>query len=186
MVSLSALWLPILLSAVAVFIVSSLIHMFSPWHKNDFGRVPDEARFRPAFAALAIPPGEYMVPRAASSKEMRTPEFMERVKQGPNVIMTVLPNGPWNMGRQLGSWFVYLVIVSLFAGYVAGRALGPGAESPEVIRFAGTTAFLAYAVALWQTSIWYGRAWSTTIKSTVDGLIYALLTGAIFCWCWPR
>ena len=185
MVPLSALWLPILLSAVAVFIVSSLIHMFSPWHRNDYGALPDQERFRTAFAALAVPPGDYMVPRA-TGKEMRSPEFMERVKQGPNVIMTVLPNAPWNMGRQLGTWFVYLIVVGIFAGYVAGRALGPGAESPDVIRFAGTAAFLAHAVALWPMSIWYGRAWSTTIKSTVDGLIYALLTGAIFCWFWPR
>jgi hypothetical protein len=186
MVPLSALWLPILLSAVGVFLVSSVIHMFSPWHKNDFIRVPDEGRFRTTFASLGIPPGEYMVPRAASSKEMRTPEFVDRVKQGPNVIMTVLPNGPFNMGRQLGQWFAYLVVVAIFAGYVAGRALPAGAESAEVFRFAGTATFLAFAVALWQTSIWYGRAWVTTIKSTVDGLIYSLLTAAIFCWLWPQ
>jgi hypothetical protein len=186
MVPLSALWLPILLSAVAVFLVSSLIHMFSPWHKNDFGAVPNEPGFRSTFASLAIPPGDYMVPRARSSAEMRSPEFTERVKHGPNVIMTVLPNGPWAMGRQLGQWFGYLVIVAIFAGYVAGRALPVGAESGEVIRFVGTAAFLAFVVALWQTSIWYGRAWSTTVKSTIDGLIYALLTAAIFCWLWPR
>ena len=36
---LSALWLPILLSAVFVFIVSSIIHMATPLHKGDFNRI---------------------------------------------------------------------------------------------------------------------------------------------------
>ena len=39
------------------------------------------------------------------------------------------------------------------------------------------TAFLAYVAALWQLFIWYRRSWSITIKATVDGLIYALVTG---------
>ena len=56
----------------------------------------------------------------------------------------------------------------------------------RVFRFAGATAFIGYAVALWQMSIWYRRAWSTTIKATVDGLIYALLTAGTFGWLWPR
>src|SRR5687767_11771666 len=107
MVPLAELWLPILLSAVIVFLVSSAIHMVSPWHKNDYPGVPDEARLRAVLAPLAIPPGDYMVPRAAGSAEMRAPEFMERVRQGPNLILTVIPNGPWNMGRTLGLWFAY-------------------------------------------------------------------------------
>ncbi|HEX7420299.1 MAG TPA: hypothetical protein VF505_10460 [Thermoanaerobaculia bacterium] len=36
MTALTALWLPILLSALFVFIVSSIIHMAPLWHKNDF------------------------------------------------------------------------------------------------------------------------------------------------------
>jgi len=34
MVSLAALWLPILLAAVFVFIASSIIHMVLPYHKT--------------------------------------------------------------------------------------------------------------------------------------------------------
>jgi hypothetical protein len=44
------------------------------------------------------------------------------------------------------------------------------------------TAFIAYALAL----CWYCRAWSTTLKATIDGLIYAVVTGAILGWLWPR
>jgi hypothetical protein len=186
MVPLTALWLPILLSAALVFVASSLIHMASPWHKNDYPKVPNEEGLRAALRPLAIPPGDYMVPRASGREELRDPAFLEKVNQGPNVILTVLPNGPWSMGRNLGQWFAYLVVVSLFAAYVAGRALPPGAEYMQVFRFAGTTAFLGYAPALWQMSIWYRRAWGTTAKATVDGLIYALLTAGVFGWLWPR
>ncbi len=71
-------------------------------------------------------------------------------------------------------------------GSSRGRALGPGANYLHVFRFAGATAFLGYAGALSQMSIWYRRAWSLTIKSSFDGLIYGLLTAGTFGWLWPR
>ena len=64
--------------------------------------------------------------------------------------------------------------------------LGPGANYLDAFRFAGATAFIGYTLALWQMSIWYRRAWSMTIKSTFDGLIYSLLTAGAFGWLWPR
>ena len=69
---------------------------------------------------------------------------------------------------------------------MTGRALPPGSPYLSVFRFAGVTAFLSYAVALWQMSIWYQRSWSTTFKATIDGLIYALLTAGTFGWLWPK
>lgn len=185
MTPLLALWLPILLSAVCVFLVSSIIHMASPWHKSDYPKIPNEDRFRDMLRPLAIPPGDYMVPRPSSRQEMASPEFADKVKQGPNLIVTMLPNGPWPMVRNLTLWFLYAVAVGCFAAYVAGRALPHGAQYLQVFRFAGVTAFIGYSVALWQMSIWYRRAWSTTIKATVDGLIYALLTAGTFGWLWP-
>jgi hypothetical protein len=186
MTGLFALWLPIVLAAVIVFVASSVIHMASPWHKSDYPKIPNEDRVRDALRPLAIPPGDYMVPRPSSRQEMTSPEFAAKVKQGPNLIVTVLPAGPWGMGRNLTMWFLYCVAVGVFAAYVAGRALPPGAEYLRVFRFVGVTAFIGYAVALWQMSIWYRRAWITTIKATVDGLIYALLTAGTFGWLWPR
>jgi hypothetical protein len=90
------------------------------------------------------------------------------------------------MGTSLVLWFLYSAGVGVFAAYVAGRALPVGSAYLHVFRFVGTTAFLGYSAALWQMSIWYRRAWSTTIKATVDGLIYALLTAGMFGWLWPR
>lgn len=185
MTSIASLWLPILASSVFVFIVSSLIHMATPWHKNEYPKVPDEDRFRNAVGPLGIPPGEYMVPRCSTMKEMSSPEFTEKMKKGPVMILTVLPNQAVTMGKSLVSWFVYSLVIGIFAAYVAGRALPAGAAYLPVFRFAGVTAFLGYSLALWQMSIWYNRSLATTVKANVDGLIYALVTAGTFGWLWP-
>ena len=185
MTPLTVLWLPILLSAVFVFIASSIIHMLPLWHKSDFPQVPNQDGLLDALRPFGIPPGDYLVPRAATAKDMRSPEFVEKQTRGPVVMMTVLPAGQPSMARPLTLWFLYILVVSSFAAYIAGRALPPGAEYLEVFRFAGATAFIGYALALWQMSIWYHRAWSTTLKSTFDGLIYAMLTAGTFGWLWP-
>jgi hypothetical protein len=186
MIGLHSLWLPILLSSAAVFVASSLIHMVLPWHKGDYPKLPNEDQFRTALGALNLPPGDYMVPRPATREEMGSAEFAEKLKQGPVVVLTVLPNGPYAMGRNLVQWFLYSVVVSVLAGYVTGRALAFGADYRHVFRFAGATAFIGYTVALWQMCIWYGRGWRLTLKSTVDGFLYALLTAGFFGWLWPR
>jgi hypothetical protein len=99
--------------------------------------------------------------------------------------MTVMASGPPSMRTNLAEWFVYCTVVGIFAAYIAGRALAPGAEYLTVFRLAGCAAFTGYALALWQDSIWYKRAWSTSLKSTFDGLVYALLTAGTFGWLWP-
>ena len=186
MTALHLLWLPILLSSVIVFVVSSIIHMALPWHKSDYPKVTNEDRVMDALRPLAIPPGDYMIPRPSSREDMRSPEFAEKMRKGPVMMLTVMPNGPMSMGKYLALWFLYSVVVGLLAAYVAGRALPVGAAYLHVFRFVGVTAFVGYSLALWQMSIWYRRAWSATIKATVDGLIYALLTAGTFGWLWPR
>jgi len=185
MTELQALWLPILLSSVAVFIVSSIIHMASPWHKSDYPKAPKEDQIMDALRPLAIPPGDYMIPRPSSRQEMTSPEFAAKRKAGP-VMMLRIMDGSLSMVSNLVNWFIYSIVVSLFAAYVASRALSPGATNAAVFQFVGVTAFLGYPAALWQMSIWYQRPWVTTIKATVDGLIYAWLTAGMFAWLWPR
>jgi len=186
MTELSALWLPILLSAVIVFVASSIIHMLLPWHKSDYPRLPNEDKVLEALRPFAIPPGDYMAPRPSSRQDMRSPEFAEKMKKGPVMVLTVLPNGPMAMGRNLILWFLYCAVVSLFAAFVAGSALPAAASHRGVFHFVALTAFIGYSLALWQMSIWYRRAWSSTIKATVDGFIYALLTAFTFGWLWPQ
>lgn len=185
MVSIFDLWLPILLSGVFVFIVSSIIHMFLGYHANDFIKLPNEEGAMDALRPLNIPPGDYMMPRAGSMKEMGSPEFQEKYKKGPCAMMTVLPNECPSMGGQLLLWFIYSILVSIFAAYIGGHALAPGAHYLSVFRFVGTTAFMGYSFALLQNSIWYKKSWSATIKSMFDGLIYGLVTAGTFGWLWP-
>jgi hypothetical protein len=184
MTPLTALWLPIVVSAVLVFIASSILHMATKWHAKDYRAVPNDKAFAEAIGPLGIPPGDYMSPRAQSSAEMKSPEFTERMNTGPVVMFTVLPPGI-AMGRALALWFVHLIIVSIFSAYIASRALPPGANYLEVFRFAGATAFIAHAAAVWPMWIWYRRDLGTTIRSTIDGLIYGLLTAGVFGWLWP-
>ena len=186
MTPLTELWLPIVLSAVAVFLASSVIHMMLPWHRNDFRRLPNEDQILDALRPLTIPPGDYMMPMAGSPEVMKSPEFKTKMERGPVLMMTVRPNGPWSMGKNLAMWFGYSIVVSVFAAYLTGRAVIPGTEYLTVFRFAGTVAFAGYSLAIWQMSIWYSRAWSLTLKATIDGLLYALLTAGVFGWLWPK
>jgi hypothetical protein len=185
MVTLASLWLPILLAAVAVFIVSSLVHMVLTYHQTDVRAVPNEDEVMAALRPFQIPPGDYVLPRPATAQAMKSQEFQDKLKVGPVVFMTVLPNGPMAMGVQLGQWFVYCVVVGIFAGYLASRTVPPGTEYLQVFRITGTVAFAGYALALLQNSIWYMRNWVATFKSVVDGLLYSLVTAGFFGWLWP-
>ena len=183
MVTLMSLLLPILLSAILVFIASSIIHMFLGYHANDYRAVPNEDAVRAALRD--IPPGDFAIPHAGSMEAMKSAEFTEKMKAGPIVMMTVSPGQTPAMGKELTLWFVYCVVVSIFAAYIAGRALGPAALYLDVFRFTGTVAFAGYALAQWQSTIWYRRSAMTSLKNTFDGLVYALLTAGVFGWLWP-
>jgi len=182
---LHTLLLPILLSAVATFILSSIIHMVLGYHANDYKELPSEKAVMDDLRKHNIPPGDYHFPHAKSMKDLNSPEFAEKLKQGPVGIMTIMKRTSPGMAKELILWFIYSIIVSIFAAYVAGRALPPGSHYLAVFRFAGVTAFVGYSLALLQGSIWYHRNWSATFKSMFDGLIYALFTGGIFGWLWP-
>lgn len=186
MISLVSLWLPILLSAAFVFVVSAVLHMAVPWHKSDYRKAPNESAVMDALRPFTIPPGDYMMPACDSPSDMKSPEFAAKMERGPIMIFTVLPNGKFSMGKNLAQWFVYLLIVSAIAAYLATKTVPAGATYHRVFGVVGVAAFLGYAVALWQQSIWYSRSWLTTFKYTVDGAIFAALTAGTFGWLWPR
>lgn len=186
MTEVASLWLPTLVSAVAVFLVSSVIHMVIPWHKGDYKTVPNEDGVMAALRPFGLPPGDYMMPRPASMKEMGSPEFAEKARLGPRVVMTVLPGGSLSMAKNLAGWFVYLLVIACLSGCVGVLALPADAHDHDVFHVILLGAFLGYAAALWQMTIWYNRSIGTTIRSTIDGLIYALITAASFTYFWPR
>ncbi len=185
MVPVTSLLIPILLSAVFVFVASSVIHMVLGYHKNDFRAVPNEDAALEALRQMKLPPGDYCAPYAGSMEAMKSPAFAEKIARGPVVMMTVKAGGSMNMGAQLSQWFLYSVVIAVFTAYVTGRVLTADAHYLQVFRVAGTTTFLGYTMALPQFSIWYARNWGTTLRSMFDGLIYALLTAGTFGWLWP-
>lgn len=186
MVPITSLLLPVLLAAVLVFVSSSIIHMVLKYHRGEVRRVPQEDELLSAMRRMNLPPGDYGVPHAGSPEGMKKPEFIEKATRGPLVLMSVASGGPMNMGSNLLQWFVYSIVIGVFVAYVTGRVFGPGANYLDVFRLAGTTAFMSYALALPQHSIWFRRQWRTTFTSMFDGLIYGLLTAGAFGWLWPR
>lgn len=185
MVYLTALWLPILLSAVAVFIGSSVIHMVLGYHKRDYSEMPEEDAVLAAMRQGAPKPGFYPIPCSTDPKELSNPEMVKKFEEGPVAFVTVMPNGVPNMGKILGIWFVYCLVVAIFIAYLTGRTVPAGADYLLVFRVAGTAAFLAFAGSTATESIWKGQPWSNTARHTLDGLIYALLVGGVFGSLWP-
>jgi hypothetical protein len=184
MTPLAALWMPIVVSAVLVFLVSSVLHMALKYHQADYKKLPDEARQVDALRGLA--PGCYHFPHCDSMKELGTPEMQEKFRRGPVGILLAMPSGPPAMGKHLGLWFVYGLLVSLFSGYLASATMAPGAHYLGVFRITGTAAFMAYGLANLVDPIWKGFPWSNTVRATIDGLLYALVTAGAFGWLWPR
>ena len=186
MVPIPSLLVPILLSAVVVFLLSALFHMILPIHRNDFKKVPKEDELLDALRRLDIPPGDYMVPCGAGMESMKDPAFVEKMTKGPIVLMTLTKGKAPSMGKELVQWFLFCVAVSIVTAYVTGHAVQAGASYLQVYRFAGCVSFLAYGFACIPESIWYKRNLGTTWKSVFDALVYGLFTGGVFGWLWPK
>lgn len=186
MTPLASLWLPILVAAVAVFVMSSLVHMLLKYHAADYRRLPNEEEVRTALRAGNVTPGQYVLPHCADHREMGSDEMTRKYTEGPvGLLWLQAPKVP-RMGASLGGWFLYLLVVSLFVGYAVSITVAPGFPALLVFRVAGTVAFLAYAGAAASGSIWMGKPWRVTLLEGVDGLLYAVVTGGVFGWLWPR
>ncbi len=184
-VALTSLWLPILVSAVIVFVASSIIHMVLKYHQTDYQALPNEEKLLEAMRNEGVRPGNYHFPHCGSPSDMKSPEMIEKFKKGPVGLVNIFPSGPPAMGKYLATWFVFLLVTSVFAAYIAGRTLPAGTEYLAVFRIVGTVAFVAYSLGELSNSVWRGQSWSTTIKHMIDGLVYALLTAGVFGWLWP-
>jgi hypothetical protein len=185
MVSMSALWLPIVLSAIIVFVVSSLIHMLLKYHNSDYRKLPQEDKILATLRPANLEPGLYVFPHS-THKDMKSPEMMEKFKQGPVGFLTIRPSGPVALGKFLGQWFGFCLVVGAVAALLAVHVLPVGATYKSVFHVVGLAAFLGYGIGPLSNGIWKGQPWSSVIKEVFDGLIYGLLTGGTFGWLWPR
>jgi hypothetical protein len=182
-VPLSMLWLPILLSAVFVFIASNILWMALPsWHRPDYKSLPEEKSVQDALANAKS--GQYIVPCVDWGKLSAE----ERTAMGarPAALMLVRNPGKFEMGKSLGSWFGYAVVIAVFVAYLTGHTQPAGTHYLSIFRVAGTAAFLAFGFRGVPDSVWYGKPWVVAFKEMIDGLVYALLIAGTFGWLWPR
>ena len=180
-----SLWLPVIVAAVVVFVASSILHMALKYHKSDYKGLPNENVVRDALGRGNLPPGVYMTPHCTDMKQMNEPAFKEKFEKGPVAVITMLPKGAPNMGKHLGLWFGFCVLISFVAAYVARQTLQPGADGLLVMRITGSVAFAGYVASEVSDSIWKGQPWSTTARFLIDGIIYSVLTGLTFRLMWP-
>ncbi|MDQ2985890.1 MAG: hypothetical protein M3R13_04110 [Armatimonadota bacterium] len=177
---LSDLWMPILVSAVFVWIASFLMHMVLPFHKGDWKGLPDENRV--AEALSGIPAGNYMLPHGTMA-DMKDPAFQERQRRGPNGTITIW-DGMVNMGKNLVLTLLSYILIGVFVAYVCWHAFaGDTPEYLDVFRIAGTVAFMAHGLAYIPHVIWYRhvRLW----PELLDAAIYGMVTAGTFGWLWP-
>src|SRR3954451_7538028 len=186
MVTLGSLWLPIVLSAVLVFIASSIIHMLLKYHNADYTRLPNEDAVRSAIRAGNPPPGQYIMPYCSDMKDMEKPEMRQKYDEGPVALLTVMRSGRPNMGKLLGQWFAFILAVSLLIAYAAAHSIPEGAPYLRVFRVVGAIGFLTYGMGQIPAAIWWGKPWKSALKDLFDGLVYGLVTAGTFGWLWPR
>lgn len=183
---LTQLWLPIVVSAVGVFILSALAWTVMPHHKKDFTGLPNADGVQAVMRQNPPVPGQYALPWVSEMRGLEDPAVKEQMEKGPRAYITIVPNGMPSMGPMMAKSVVFYLVVSILVGYVTWHALGAGAEYLAVFRFAGTTASMAYILATVPDSIWFGRPWGNFGRQAMDGLVFALATAGIFGWLWPR
>ncbi len=180
-----SLWLPVVVSAVAVWIVSAILHMVLKYHRADHKSLSNEDAVAGAIRGVAPSPGLYMIPHCTDGAQMKDPAFQKKYVDGPVAILTVLKNGPPAMGKYLGQWLAFCLLVSFVTSYVARHTLSPGTDLLEVMRITGTVAFAAYSFGSLQAGIWKGEPLGNVLRGFFDGLIYGLTTGLVFRLLWP-
>jgi hypothetical protein len=180
------LWLPILVSAVIVFVASALVWTMLPHHKSEWSGLSNEGAVQSAIKAGNPAPGMYHFPHPANEQERRSKAYMDKLAEGPTGYLTIIPRGPFNMGPMMVKALIFNLVVSFFAAYIAGHVLQPGAPYLVVFRVVGAIGFMAYAFASVPDSIWFGRPWKSWFLQAGDALFYALMMAGTFGWLWPR
>lgn len=180
-----SLWLPTLVSAVVVFIASSIIWMALPLHKKDWKTLPDEAGFMRAVGAMNISPGVYAFPNCHDAPGGgKSEEFKKKWEAGPTGMINIWPP-KFPFGRNLILMFVFNLVVGTLTAYIASLALHKGEGFSQVFQVCGTAAIMGYALGTFPHAIWEGKPPRTIALNLLDGVIYGLLTGAVFGWMWP-
>lgn len=206
---LTHLWLPILLSGVGVWIASFIAWMAIGHHKKDRDAIPGgrEQEFMDTLTRMGIGPGNYGFPDFCQHDALPRKERMEKMKalydRRPMGVLRVW--GEMNMGVNMAVTFMFYLFTSAVIGYLGWAALphgSPTATLPgvgtvtatalggvsfgKVFQVCGTAGILAYCFASVPNDIWFQLKRRAMVMNWIDGIVFGLLTGAIFAWLWPR
>ncbi|MBX3390079.1 MAG: hypothetical protein KF691_11585 [Phycisphaeraceae bacterium] len=181
---LTACWLAIIATPVALWFYGALAWMALPHHKRDLKKLPDDNKVIEFVRGLGLQPGVYSYPNMHCEGEDR-----ERIKKlwetGPMGILSV-----WSkvsMGRNMLLTFIVELIAAFLIAYV-GVAAGFGRGEPfaKVFQVLGTVGILTFTVGSLPGAIWFQANKSAVVSGIIDGVIMGLITGAIMAWLWPK
>lgn len=182
-VTLLELWLPIVLGALAMFLLSFVFWMLMKHHYGDFRALPQEDGLVEALDGA--PAGQFRFPWCGTPEEMADPAFQERYNNGPKGFVVVLPRGPFAMGAGLGKTLLFCLVVTAAVGYVATIGLTRESAGMDVLRLTSTVTWLTACGAHGWSVIWMGRDRGQTLRDVLDSLGYGLAVGALFMQFWP-
>jgi hypothetical protein len=184
------LWLPILLSAAAVWIVSMIVGMALPHHKQDWIGLPNspgggEDSFMDYLRRSGIKPGNYLFPDFRTREAMKSEKVEKALKEGPVGHLSVWKT-PLTMGDKMVATFIVYLVASTLIAYLTRIALPGAAPFAKVFQVAATAGILAYCFSFIPSALWWGSYKRTIVANVIDGILYAAITGAIFAWRWPH
>lgn len=183
MVPVLALWRPILLSALFIFVLSNILWMALPfWHAKDYKKLPNEAEALKALEGAAG--GQYVLP--CVDWKTATEEEKAACQKGPMGFLILRAPGGFSFPGALAKYALYCVFMVAVCAYLSGLALKPGTHYTEVFRVVGTTGILAFAFGDIPHAIWYGKPGGVVLKTMVDGILNGLLMAGTFGWLWPK
>lgn len=183
--SLTLLWMPIVVGTVLAWISSMLIHIALKYHNSDYQRLENEDEVMGSVAKGNPGLGIHTFPYAVDMSAMKDPAVQEKFARGPVGFVTVFPTGMPNMGKLVPMQVGYFFLGCILIAYAATLGLAPGSDYLVVFRFVATVGFLAFGWAVVPFSIWFGHPWSTCCKYLLDALIYGLVVAGSFAWLWP-
>ena len=182
---LTSLWLPILLAAAAVWIVFIIPSMALPHHKQDWIGLSDEDGFMDDLRRRGIKPGNYLFPDFRTTAALKSPKVEKALKEGPVGHLSVWQT-PVTMGDKMAASFIVHLVVAILIAYLTRIALPGPAPFAKVFQIAATAGILAYSFSFNPNALWFG-AYKRTIAATIfDGIVFGVVTGAIFGWRWPH
>jgi hypothetical protein len=184
-VSITQLWLPILLGGIFCWFASALIHMLLKYHNADYQKLTNEDQVGDALRQGKVTPGFYHMPHCTDMKEMQNEAMQEKFNKGPIAMISVFESGMPKMGKLLLQQFFYFLIACLFIAYVATLSLDASADYRIVFRLVASISFLSFGYAVIPYSIWFGQPWAVSLRYLLDALIYAAVVAGTFSWFLP-